>query len=369
MAIPRRFLVREGQVSLIHVIARCVRRAWLCGVDQVTGKSYEHRKVWIKERLKFLTRHFSVEVCGYAIMSSHYHAMLQIRPDRAATWSPQEVARRWWFLFPKRRDTFGNPLEPKDHELNEILSDPRSGDPLGRLEVLRGRLGSISWFMRCLNENIARRANREDQCTGRFWEGRFKSTELLDQSAVLACLTYIELNPIRAGVAISPETSDFTSGQDRIRAKVARDQLKAINEAGQQTKARAHHDAERRMYQNRLEEQAKLDQWLSPLALKPVDQEGKSQGPFLNITLEDYLKILDWTGRQVRLDKRGAIPQDLAPILERMAIETDQWLHTVDRFNSLFHRVAGRLKTLQDYALSVGRKWLAGSTAAKTVFQ
>jgi hypothetical protein len=223
--------------------------------------------------------------------------------------------------------------------------------------------------MRCLNENIARRANREDQCTGRFWEGRFKSTELLDQSAVLACLTYIELNPIRAGVAISPETSDFTSGQDRIRAKVARDQLKAINEAGQQTKARAHHDAERRMYQNRLEEQAKLDQWLSPLALKPVDQEGKSQGSFLNITLEDYLKILDWTGRQVRLDKRGAIPQDLAPILERMAIETDQWLHTVDRFNSLFHRVAGRLKTLQDYALSVGRKWLAGSTAAKTVFQ
>ena len=138
----------------------------------------------------------------------------------------------------------------------------------------------VSWYLRCLNEAIARRANREDQCKGRFWEGRFNSQALLDEKALAACLTYVDLNPVRADIAETPEASDCTSIQRRIRQAIFG------SDAG-------------------------ADQ---PPELMPVVGNPRAHMPKrLPFRLADYLERVEWTGRQLRDGKRGAIPADLHP--------------------------------------------------------
>ena len=118
----------------------------------------------------------------------------------------------------------------------------------------RHRLCDLSWFMRCLNEPIARMANAEDHCTGRFWEGRFKSQALLDARALLACMAYVDLNPIRAAMASTPEQSDCTSIQERI---------------------------------------------LHPeySCLRPFAEQDDVGIPYC---LKDYLELVDWEGREIK---------------------------------------------------------------------
>jgi REP element-mobilizing transposase RayT len=166
--------------------------------------------------LLILVEVFAIEVFAYAVMSNHIHSLLKTRPDIPKQWSDREVARRWRLLFPKRRRKDGKAEEPNEQEILALTASPE------RIEILRERLSNLSWFNRCLNENIARASNREDKCTGRFWEGRFKSQRADDLAAILACAAYIDLNPIRAGIAVTPESSDFTSIQDRIRTESAK---------------------------------------------------------------------------------------------------------------------------------------------------
>jgi REP element-mobilizing transposase RayT len=151
-----------------------------------------------------------MDVLGFSVMSNHLHAILRNRPDVVKTWSDEEVARRWWNLFPSRRNKDGSPAEPAETDLKSLMADARV------LAELRARLSSVSWFMRCTSEVIARLANAEEECTGRFWEGRFKATVLADESAIAACMVYVDLNLVRAGLAETPEQSDFTSAQERI---------------------------------------------------------------------------------------------------------------------------------------------------------
>ena len=187
----------EDETNVVHCINRCVRRGFLCGEDSLTGTSYEHRREWIRQRFEFLAEHMGVEVLGFAILSNHFHIVLRNRPDVVGDWSDKEIARRWWNLCPGRRSEDKSAAEPTELELNVLTGDKE------RLAELRSRLSSVSWFMRFVAENIAKRANEEDDVSGRFWEGRFKCQPLLDDAAILACMQYVDLNPIRAGIAAS----------------------------------------------------------------------------------------------------------------------------------------------------------------------
>ena len=344
------------EVSVFHCINRCVRRCFLCGCDPLTGRDYEHRKLWLEDRLRFLAGCFGIDVLGFSIMSNHFHVVLRNRPDVVAAWSDREVARRWLQICPLRKTPDGEPAEPSEAELGAIANVPQ------RLAEIRLRLSHISWFMRMVAEPLARRANAEDEVSGRFWQGRFKSVKLCDEAAILACSVYVDLNPIRAGLATTPEESDFTSAQRRIenlqRAEVGRERQVASTRSD-----------------------SAPDDWLAPLPLcegenllgsmPSTGAARASDHGFLPMSLEQYLELLDWTGRQLASGKRGAIPADLAPILERLQIAEKDWCELAGNFGRLFQRVAGRPSSLARQRSRHGRRFrsgrahLLGSTARR----
>jgi len=327
-----------NEVSVMHCINRAVRRAMLCGVDKYTGKSFEHRRQWVKDRLVHLAKFYGVDVLGYAIMGNHLHCILRNRPDVVKTWADEEVARRIWFLFPKRKEKDGTASEPKQNELNMLMASKKV------LVQYRERLSDISWLMRQLAEHIARQANREDECTGRFWEGRFKSQPLLDEAAMLACSAYVDLNPVRAGIAETPEDSDYTSVQDRIESV--------------KTVAKVKRSNRRNKKKARVRPSTRRDGWLAPVYL----DERKVAGPmisesfprasdkgFLPVKLSAYLELLDWTGRQISKGK-GKMPSSCRPILERIGLGEEVWCELVEDFGKLFGRFAGSKQTLDKSA-------------------
>ena len=176
---PRRTLISIEDTPYYHCCSRIVRRAFLCGDDKYTGKNYDHRRGWVEVQILKLTEAFAIDVAAYAVMSNHLHVVLYIDLDTVNNWSDREVVEQWHKLFN------GTGLTQKFVK-GEVIEECMVAQLKQLIATYRSRLSDISWFMRCLNEPIARQANIEDNCTGHFWEGRFKSQALLDEAAVLA---------------------------------------------------------------------------------------------------------------------------------------------------------------------------------------
>lgn len=342
------------EIQIVHAYNQCVRQAFLCGFDKVTGKNFEHRKEWSRQRLEHLAMCFAIDVIAYTIMCNHAHQILRSRPDVAKTWTAEEVAFRWLCLSPKY-DKYGNAKPPRQSQIRAIAANRK------RVEELRTRLSDISWWMRYYSHHMAVHCNREDGTRGHFWEGRFGSDVLEDDVAVLACMIYVDLNPVRAQIAASPEDSEYTSCKDRaddLRLELLKDEhgdLK-LTETGPQT-----HDWERLG--------GKHSGWLSPIEInEQVDPIGPDPQPLgtdavpactveealsaalglgseidqnemtdlariclprrasckgvLPISVSRYLQLLDEAGRCLRRDKRGSIDKSLAPILARLGFES-----------------------------------------------
>jgi len=369
MALPRSKYVQEGQEGVYHCFSRCVRRAFLCGFDTLTQRDFSHRKAWLVERLRYLAAIFAIEVCAYAVMETHYHSILRTRPDIVALWSDREVATRWLTLFPRHRDISGTPMPPGEKEITALA------DRSERIAELRKRLSSLSWFMGRLNEFIARAANKEDKVKGRFWESRFKCQALLDGAATVSCMVYVDLNPIRAGLAATPEGSDFTSIQERIRAwrKETMTDSSGPSEAVAQPMNPAAVCKPTTVPENATAISGSIPDHLSVLAppsdgwLCPIQTESGRRG-ILQMTPAEYFDLVDKSGRLMRTGKRGAIGTDLAPILLRIGANPDAWFEIVSRFGSRFRLAAGLVSSLRNFADRLGRHWLQGAAMARTAF-
>lgn len=293
-------IARSQQISLdhtpyYHCTARCVRRAFLCGDDRYTGKNFDHRRQWIEDRLIILSRVFAIDLLAYAVMSNHYHVVVRINTEKAARWSDSDIIERW----------------------GQIYSVPDGDVSAESIDLWRSRLSNLSWYMRCINEKLARRANREDKCKGRFWEGRFKSQALLDEAALIKCMAYVDLNPIRAKMALTPELSAHTSIRSRIAGRTGH--------------------------------------------LLPFATRSNTRRPSVPMHYEDYLLLVDGTGRALRAGKQGAIPANMAPILARLGMQPAGWVREMQYYGRWYYRAVGSIESLQSYCEHLGQQWLKGS--------
>lgn len=320
-------LVDTQTTPYYHCISRCVRRAFLCGRDRFSGKNFDHRKQWILDRVKLLSSVFAIDICAYAIMSNHFHLVLHVDVKGANAWSVDEVIDRWLMLYK-------GPEVAHKYKAGESLMALEQDALSNLVDVWRSRLGNLSWYMRCLNETIARMANEEDKCTGRFWEGRFRSQALLDEAALVSCMAYVDLNPIRAGMCESLQESEFTSIRERLAGYQARKEAKD-----------------------------------NPTPLMPLAQEKRQSSVTLPIQEGSYFDLVDWTGRAIRDGKRGAIPAHVHPILQKLGVNESNWVSNTQYFGSRFHRVLGRINRIRQLADRTKANWIIGLEPAKQFYQ
>lgn len=327
MAIPREQQVDLSLTPYYHCYARCVRQAYLFRTNEHTGKTQNHRKQWIVSRLKLLADAFAIDIAAYAIMSNHYHLVLHVDSERASTWDNKEVMRRWALVCSNRDD-----IPTQEH-----------------IDIRRQRLSSLSWFMRFLNEHIAYRANQEDDCKGHFWDSRFKSQALLDDGALLACMAYVNLNPIRAGITETPAQSDFTAIQERIAAYHAHQTqhppspVAATNNTI--TPSRTPH--------------------LMTFQNQQPPSENHSTLPFI---AQDYFQLLEWTGRTLRHPNKGYIPEHAPTILQRAKLNHTAWAHNISHFDANFKRIVAPLQRFKDLAQQHKLKWMQGHRQATKLY-
>ncbi|MEM6986348.1 MAG: transposase [Pseudomonadota bacterium] len=280
-------------------------------MDGYTGANYEHRRDWVERQLLEVASAFAIDIASYAVMSNHYHVVLRVDQDRANSWSVDDVLSRWHKLFK------GTQLSQRFLKSPNAFGQAELERVRAQCEIWRARLSDVSWFMRCVNEPIARRANAEDDCTGAFWEGRFKSQALLDERAVLGAMAYVDLNPVRAGLAERPEEGEFTSIKHRVAC------IKAAT---------------------------------TPVRLMPfcvAEQNPKRQA--IPCRFPEYLELVEWTGFRAHRSGCRRYEDSQPNVLSRFGISETLWFRMATHFESNYRQWVGSEKQIRMASQNVGK--------------
>jgi len=344
-----------SNTSWYHVVNRCVRR------DAHTGCSFEHRRAWVETRVRELASVFAIDVAAYAVMSNHYHIVVCVDAARAQGWDDDEVLRRWTQLFtgpllvqhylqPAQRALMGHGPLDQVHELDATY---------------RTRLHDLSWYMRVLNGSIARQANAEDGVRGRFWEGRFKSQALLDEQALLAVMAYVDLNPVRAGMAEDLERSAHTSIAARL-AELRGDAFVPVAAPALPVATPPEAQQGAAALPSLLPEAALAA--LPEAPLMPFDPTARftQAVPF---GLQEYLELVEGVGRCMHPAKRGAIGVQAPPILQRLGMDVEAFIACADTFFRTFAHAVGTPASLVRLASARQCRALRGMALAGRVLQ
>ncbi|MCJ8313521.1 MAG: transposase [Saccharospirillaceae bacterium] len=329
MAVKRSSQIDLALTSKFHCCTRAVRAAFILDDNSDHDPDKINRRQWIEDRILFLTTVFAIDVCAYAVMSNHYHVILDVHKNHSDDWEPIEIITRWHKIY---KGTELSRAYAKGKSLTKIESDL----VLEFAEKCRKKLHDISWFMRNINEPLARIANKEDDCKGRFWESRFKSQALLDEQALLTCMAYVDLNPIRSNMSKTIQKSDFTSIKKRYKkAKQANN----INHSTQQPKN------------------------LSKL----TGNYSKTKINDIPIKVTSYIELVEWTGKQLRNNKKS-ISRNTPSILSELNINPEEFLNSAQHFGSQFHRMVGSLKSIFNAIKHCKINKTAGTKKAKIIF-
>jgi len=320
MTRARADLIPPNRPGTYHLISRCVRRERLLDRGE--------RKVWLTRGLANWLGHMGIDLLGYAIMGNHLHLVVRLRPDLVAEWSAAEVARHALAVLPVRSGPALEPLTVTPAVVERYAGNARW------VAQQRQRLASPSWLLRLVKQEIARRANAEDDCTGHFWEGRFTSVALLDAAAVLACLVYVDLNPLRAGLVRDPVDSLFTG----IRHRQAR-----ADGAGRCDTHAADADLGRRLVA--MPRCAPDDAWSGAPAAWSVDEAS-------------YVALVRATAQSPARSGRAAVA-DAYAIVAAMGIEPVAWTAAMARGGAMSGCAVGSPAARQRWCVATGRAWAA----------
>ena len=303
MTTARRELVDVNVTRWYHCISRCVRLAYLM------GEGAGDRKQWIENRLEHLAKHFSISVGGFAVLDNHLHVLCRLDPEESRKWTPEEVVRRWLAVYPLRT------LALDDAKVVNMWVDCQVKDTQ-RVEVLRQRLADLGWFMKALKEPLARMANKSDGCRGAFWAARYKSIAILDDEALLACSVYVDLNPLAAGIAQTPESSEHTSVRQRVRHVRNKGKLDCLAAARKGSVAGCLTAAN-----------VEQDHWLVPIedrqTIHAIPKSGRA-GMLVSFSLGSYLLLVDYTGRLFR-DGKARMDAGVKEVFERLGTNEALW--------------------------------------------